>query len=45
MRTSDSAPDAEVLEEIETIINKVLGYSVAVIMLSVFCWALFQIFK
>jgi len=42
MRSSDNAPDAEILDKIELIVNKALGVIVAVTFLSVILWAVFN---
>ena len=38
MRNSDNAPDAEILDKVEVILNKTLGVIVAAAFLSVFFW-------
>jgi len=42
MRNSDNAPDAEILDKIELIVNKALGVIVAATFLSVILWAVFN---
>ena len=39
MRNSDNAPDAEILDKVEVILNKTLGVIVAAAFLSVILWA------
>ena len=42
MRSSDNAPDAEILDKIEVIFNKTLAVIVAAVFLSVFLWVAFN---